>query len=128
GPVYTESGNCGGAPMTKAGNDSGKEETSEMADVATPESYALSQNYPNPFNPTTDIRFALPEAGHVVLKIFNTLGENIVTLVDEDFAVGAHTVHWNAQNARGQKVPSGVYFYQLNTSGFTETKRMVLAK
>jgi hypothetical protein len=128
GPVYTEFGNCGGAPMTKASNGSEEGEADEMTDVVAPESYALSQNYPNPFNPTTEIRFQLPEAGHVVLKIFNTLGENIVTLVDEDFAVGTHTVRWNAQNARGEKVPSGVYFYQLNTSGFTETKRMILAK
>ncbi|MGH7454210.1 MAG: FlgD immunoglobulin-like domain containing protein, partial [bacterium] len=78
--------------------------------------------------PTTDIRFALPEAGHVVLKIFNTLGENIRTLADKDFPAGSHTVRWNAQNDRGEKVPSGVYFYQLVTSNFTETRRMVLAK
>jgi hypothetical protein len=128
GPVYTEVSNCGGAPMTKAGNDGGKSDANEMADVAAPESYALSQNYPNPFNPETEIRFALPEASHVTVKIFNTLGETIRTLADKDFAAGSHSVRWNAQNDRGGKVPSGMYFYQLVTPNFTETKRMILAK
>jgi Bacterial surface protein, Ig-like domain/FlgD Ig-like domain/FG-GAP repeat/K319L-like, PKD domain len=112
-------------PASAAGD---AEESSESETVAGVKAYALEQNYPNPFNPETEIRFALPEAGHVTVKIFNTLGETVRTLTDQDFAAGTHAVRWNAQNDRGQKVPSGLYFYQLVTQRFTETKRMILAK
>ncbi|MCI0697640.1 T9SS type A sorting domain-containing protein, partial [candidate division KSB1 bacterium] len=88
----------------------------------------LLQNHPNPFNPETEIRFELPEASRVVVKIYSMLGENIRTLADGEFAAGAHTVRWNALNDRGEKAPSGLYFYQLVTPGFTQTKRMILAK
>jgi flagellar hook assembly protein FlgD len=64
----------------------------------------------------------------VTVKIFNTLGETVRTLADKDFAAGTHAVRWNAQNERGEIVPSGMYFYQLVTPSFTETKRMILAK
>ncbi|MCI0694203.1 PKD domain-containing protein [candidate division KSB1 bacterium] len=128
GPVYTEISNCEGAAITKTSNGSEDGEANEMTDIAAPESYALAQNYPNPFNPETKIRFALPEASHVTVKIFNTLGENIRTLADGDFAPGTHALRWNARNERGAKVPSGIYFYQLVTPRFSETKRMILAK
>jgi flagellar hook assembly protein FlgD len=106
-----------------------------MAEPASPQEYVLHQNYPNPFsangtfgNPTTEIRFQLPEAGRVTVKIFNTLGETVRMLADNDFAAGIHTLRWNAQDDRGTKVPSGMYFYQLATQRFSETKRMILAK
>ncbi len=114
--------NCASA---KVASNSGKD---DIAAPALPKGYALSQNYPNPFNPTTDIRFELPETGHVTVKIFSVLGENIRTLADTDFPAGVYVVGWNAQNERGEKVPSGVYFYQLVTPSFTATKRMILAK
>lgn len=135
GPVYTETSACGGAPLTKAANGGNEEEISEGAEAAAPENYALAQNYPNPFsangtfgNPTTEIRFAVPEVSHVVVKIFNTLGETVRTLAEGEFAAGIHSVRWNAQNDRGELVPSGMYFYRVVTPNFTETKRMILAK
>lgn len=128
GPVYTEVSTCSGAPLTKAADRSNETAINEAAEAAAPESYALAQNFPNPFNPATEIRFAVPEVSHVVVKIFNTLGETVRTLVDEEFAAGTYTAHWNAQNDQGQKVPSGMYFYRLVTPNFTETKRMILAK
>ncbi|MCI0694202.1 PKD domain-containing protein [candidate division KSB1 bacterium] len=121
---------AGGSIVIHSTSSAKSSETSadDAMPVALPESYALLQNYPNPFNPETEIRFQLPEASHVTVKIFNTLGENIRTLVDSDFAAGTHAVRWNARNERGEKAPSGVYFYQLVTPRFTETKRMILAK
>ncbi|MGH7451402.1 MAG: PKD domain-containing protein, partial [bacterium] len=126
-PYYTVNSNCAGSSAKVAGNN-GREVGDMIAAPFLPDGYAVFQNYPNPFNPETQIRFALPEASHVVVKIFSMLGENIRTLADGEFAAGTHAVRWNAQNERGEKVPSGVYFYQLVTPGFTETKRMILAK
>jgi hypothetical protein len=123
-PCYTVNSSC--AVAKTAGNSRGNDV--DIAAPALPKGYELSQNYPNPFNPTTDIRFALPEASRVTLKIFSTLGENIRTLAEGEFAAGVYALQWNAQNDRGEKVPSGVYFYQLVTPGFTTTKRMILAK
>jgi photosystem II stability/assembly factor-like uncharacterized protein len=88
-----------------------------------PSSYSLYQNYPNPFNPTTKIKFALAKNGYVSIKIFDILGKEIATLVNERFNAGTYTVDWNASY-----FPSGVYFYRLQTDGYTETKRITLIK
>jgi hypothetical protein len=88
-----------------------------------PASHALHQNFPNPFNPTTTIRFSIPTAGDVSLKIFNLLGERVATLVSGNKDAGTHTVQWDAT---GQ--PSGVYFYRLQAGDFSETRRLVLIK
>jgi hypothetical protein len=85
-----------------------------------PATYALSQNYPNPFNPSTQISYAIPAESHVTLKVYNLLGQEVVTLVDEVKAAGHHAVSWNAT---GQA--SGVYFYSLQTDNFSATKKMV---
>ncbi|MGH7600966.1 MAG: immunoglobulin-like domain-containing protein, partial [bacterium] len=132
----------GSTPLAKisTANVGGKEESNESECLAATEviEYDLEQNYPNPFrsegtsgvagNPETEIRFALPEASHVVVKIFNLLGEEIRTLADGDFAAGKQAVRWNARNDRGEKVPSGMYFYRLVTPKFSETKKLILAK
>lgn len=88
-----------------------------------PEDYSLSQNYPNPFNPSTAINFSIPEASYVSLKIFNSLGEEIETLVSEELSAGSYKYDWNATN-----LPSGIYFYKLQTGIFVETKKMILLK
>ena len=85
--------------------------------------YSLSQNYPNPFNPSTTINFSLPSSGYATLKIYNALGEEVAVLLDAELTTGFYEVEWNATN-----VPSGVYFYQLQTEGFLETKKMILLK
>jgi FG-GAP repeat/K319L-like, PKD domain len=122
---YTVQGNCASAKV--AGN-SEKGIDDLITGQSLPAGYAVFQNYPNPFNPETEIRFALPEASHVMIKIFDTLGEAIRTLADKDFPAGTYAVRWNAQNEREQKVPSGLYFYQIITPSFTATKSMILAK
>jgi hypothetical protein len=88
-----------------------------------PTVYDLGQNYPNPFNPSTTIRFSLPEAGLVTLKVFNMLGQEIATLVNSEEAAGVYETAFDAS-----LVSNGVYFYTLKTKNFTSTKKMVLLK
>jgi hypothetical protein len=100
--------------------------TSVATNAAEATSFALYQNYPNPFNPETTIRFHISETAPVVLKIFNTLGQEIRTLVNAKHAAGSYVAHWDGRNARGDKVAGGVYFYRLEAGSFIETKKMVL--
>jgi hypothetical protein len=88
-----------------------------------PKTYALNQNYPNPFNPTTEISFDLPKSSHVELNVFNVLGQNVKTLVDQNMAAGSHTLTWDASG-----VASGVYFYRIKAEDFTATKKMMVLK
>ena len=95
-----------------------------------PLSFSLEQNWPNPFNNSCVIRYSIPKSSQVTLKIFNTLGEEIATLVNEEKPVGTYKVNWNAAN-----LPSGVYFYRIqsvpsSSSGqaFIDTKKMILLK
>ena len=83
----------------------------------------LYDNYPNPFNPSTIIKYSLKDGGRVSLKIFNSLGEEVRTLVNEIKAAGIYEIEFNAAN-----LPSGVYIYQLITPGFTQARKMILAK
>jgi hypothetical protein len=92
--------------------------------ATVPTSYALAQNYPNPFNADTQIRFSLAEAGHTTLKIYNTTGQLIATLVDGHLAARVHTVRWDGRNSKGEVVASGIYFYRLSSGNFAETKKM----
>ena len=89
---------------------------------------ALLQNFPNPFNPVTQIGFLLPEASTVTLKIFNTLGEEVRTLVSAQLGAGVHTYTWNARDNNGQPVTSGVYIYTLKTGTVTQVKKMSLLR
>jgi hypothetical protein len=95
----------------------------EVINSITPDEYILSQNYPNPFNPSTTIKFSLPSSGQTSLKIFNDLGEEIAVLLNKELTTGSYEVEWNASG-----LPSGIYFYQLKTKGFVETKKMILMK
>ena len=89
----------------------------------TPRNYTLEQNYPNPFNPTTTISFSLKVAGPVKLTIFDVLGQEVATLVDEYKPIGSHKVQWRAND-----MPSGVYYYKLEADGFSKAHKMVLIK
>jgi len=91
--------------------------------LAVPKSFTLSQNYPNPFNPVTTIKYQLPTPRYVSLKVYDVLGREIQTLVNESQDAGEHFVRFNAFN-----LPSGVYFYRLNSSGKSEVKKMVHLK
>lgn len=91
--------------------------------VEIPNYYSLSQNYPNPFNPSTSIKFTLPEANNVKLVVFDILGKEVTTLVNEFRNTGTYNVDFDAS-----ALSSGVYFYRLEAGNFTETKRMLLVK
>jgi hypothetical protein len=89
----------------------------------------LNQNVPNPFNPTTTIRYEIKTAGPVSLKIYNVAGQLVKTLVDGQRIAGqVYEANWNGLNDAGQSVSSGVYFYKLVSTNFTQTKKMVLLK
>ncbi|MBL8016896.1 MAG: T9SS type A sorting domain-containing protein, partial [Ignavibacteria bacterium] len=88
-----------------------------------PEVYSLSQNYPNPFNPSTNIKFAIPQAGNVKMVVFDVLGREVVTLVNEFRQAGNYVVDFNAS-----ALSSGVYFYRIDAGNFTQTKKMLLVK
>lgn len=99
-----------------------------------PAEYALEQNFPNPFNPSTTIRYALPEASNVVLKVYNAVGQEVATLKHADEAEGFHSFQWNTSSA-GNAIASGIYFYRLEATSlndpskrFIEVKKMTVLK
>ena len=89
----------------------------------SPVEYYLSQNYPNPFNPSTKITYSIAALGRVTLKIYDILGREVLTLVNEEKPAGRYEVNFNAS-----KLSSGVYFYQLKAGTFVQTKKMLLIK
>jgi hypothetical protein len=109
GGVYAYSG-CSGSLIGIGNNE-------------TTVSYKLSQNYPNPFNPTTKISYSLRKSGLVTLRVYDILGKEVATLVNEVKNAGNYSVDFSASN-----FTSGVYFYKLETSGFSDIKKMMLIK
>lgn len=91
--------------------------------IAEPNKFILTQNYPNPFNPTTVISYKLLAGSKVTLRIYDVLGREVTTPVNEEQSAGWKEVQWNAVN-----VSSGIYFYKLTSGNFTETKRMIVVK
>ncbi len=113
-------GTTGSAALAKGGNT-----LSAVAGTA-PEDFQLHQNYPNPFNPSTRIRFDLPQAADVKLVIFNTLGEEVRTLVQRYYEAGSHEVEWDGRLASGTRAPSGLYIYRLEGQGLKLVRKMTL--
>jgi hypothetical protein len=108
----------------KQTDNDGQFEYSNIIEVKViPKEYLLSQNYPNPFNSSSIIKYSIPKSSQVSLKIFNTLGEELETLVNEERPVGSYEVNWNAGN-----LPSGVYFYSLQAGDFVQARKMILLK
>lgn len=100
-----------------------------------PHLYKLYQNYPNPFNPTTNISFEIPREGYTSLKVYDTLGTEVITLLDEYKSAGYYNVPFNARATEKSPLPSGIYFYSLNVRSsqglkneFVETKKFLLLK
>ncbi len=106
----------------------GNFEYSSIREVTVPSKFALYQNHPNPFNPETTISFDLPVSTHVMLDIYNMLGQKIATLVNERRAVGSQQIIWNGMDNSGRIVTSGVYIYHIKTDGFEATKKLVLLR
>ncbi|MEJ2616226.1 MAG: T9SS type A sorting domain-containing protein [Ignavibacteriaceae bacterium] len=97
--------------------------TSVLTTDKIPEKFVLNQNYPNPFNPTTTIEFYLPKQSQVMLNVFNTLGQQVKSLINEDLSSGKHSVRFDASG-----LSSGVYLYRFQTNNFHVIKKMILAK
>ncbi|MDA0747300.1 MAG: fibronectin type III domain-containing protein, partial [bacterium] len=93
-----------------------------------PDAFALEHNYPNPFNPETTIRYAVPEAGKVTLRIYNVLGQEVATLVNTNQVAGYYSVQWNGMDRLGRSVASGVYLYRMEAQNFTRVHKMLLLK
>lgn len=91
--------------------------------IGLPETFLLSQNYPNPFNPVTSIKYQLPKDCSVILKVFNLIGQEVATLVDDHQKAGYYTIQWDASNQA-----SGMYFYLLKTSEFSKLQKMLLLR
>jgi len=89
----------------------------------TPQRFQLCENFPNPFNPSTTIRFGLPNRSHVLLTIYNTIGQKIAELVNGDIEAGYHEVQFD-----GSRLASGVYFYRLQAGSFVETRKLLLLR
>ncbi|MFQ5640079.1 MAG: choice-of-anchor D domain-containing protein [bacterium] len=98
------------------------------ANRGIPNTFKLEQNYPNPFNPETRIEFQLPNHSHVTIKIFNTLGQEIRTLVNAPYSGGYHSVRWDGKDNGGRAVASGIYLYQLQAGNFTHVRKMSLLR
>ncbi len=97
--------------------------------VIVPDDYQLDQNYPNPFNPTTEIRFSLPLDKTISLVVYNSLGQEVRTLVDgERLSEGPHTIQWNGRDDSGNEVASGVYVYKLVFGNFSKSRTMTLVR
>ena len=101
---------------------------SAVEDGMLPQTFALEQNYPNPFNPSTSIRFSVAQPGHVSLKVYNVLGVEVASLVNEQKDAGTFSMNWNAAG-----MPSGMYLYRLSVTSdkgqvFDQSKKLVLVK
>ncbi|MBU4485978.1 MAG: T9SS type A sorting domain-containing protein [Candidatus Delongbacteria bacterium] len=104
-------------------NSGGKSKSGKTEPLNIPLNYELKQNYPNPFNPTTTISFSLPVDQFVSLKVYNILGNEVAVLAGKDFTKGKHEVVFNAD-----RFVSGLYFYKIQTPGFSKMKKMMIVK
>jgi hypothetical protein len=90
--------------------------------------FQLNQNYPNPFNPSTNIKFLIFKNSFVSLKVYNLLGMEIATLVNEKLPAGTYETRFSVNSLTNKQLTSGVYFYKIETNGFSETRQMILLK
>jgi len=105
-------------------DNDGKYEYSKIVEISSePTQFSLAQNYPNPFNPTTTIQYAIPSAEHVTIKVYNEIGEEVRTLVDENKEAGQYKATFN-----GSGLASGIYYYRISAGNFIKVKKLMLLK
>ncbi len=120
--LFTWGSNSGVNPwLFKLGSTAVQDDRSDL-----PQTFALFQNHPNPFNPETVIEYQLPIACHVTLTIYNTLGQEIRTLIDRELQAGSHQATWDGKDNSGNKVGTGIYLYQMRAGQFWAVKKMIL--
>lgn len=103
--------------------NSGTTDIKELDSNKIPEQFVLYQNYPNPFNPSTTIRFSIPSSEFVTLKIYNTLGQEVIQLISKEMNAGTYSFNWNAGNIAG-----GIYYYRITAGNYSETKKLLFLK
>ena len=106
----------------------GEEITSISESSGLPTHYDLRQNYPNPFNPITTIHYQLPRNSAVKLVVYDLLGKQVRSLINQTVEAGYHQVEWNGRNDNGVQVSSGIYIYRFRAESFSQVKKMVLLK
>ena len=104
------------------------EELNTKNNNALPEIFTLHQNYPNPFNPETMIQFDVPQRVDLILSVYDLLGRKVKTLVQDNLDIGSYSVKWSGLSDTGEMLPSGMYFYELNSSKFHSVKKLILVK
>ena len=95
----------------------------DQESLLTPDNFNLAQNYPNPFNPVTTIQYSIPQRSSVTLKVFDVLGNEVATLVNEYREAGRYEIEFDATG-----LASGIYFYKLQAGNYVETKKMILMR
>ena len=105
----------------------GAQATSPVPEFLAGEALNL-RGEPNPFNPITNIKYDIPENTHVTIAIYNTLGQHVIDLVNEEQAAGYYHMQWNGLSKQGTPVSSGLYVYRLTTSEFTQSEKMTFLK
>ena len=105
-----------------------KKHNEETTGVEIPKEFKLAQNYPNPFNPSTIIRFGLPVAEKVTIKVYDVLGREVKTLINEELRPGYQQVEWDGTNNYGSRVSSGIYIYRMVAGKFVKTMKMMMLK
>ena len=104
------------------------QELRSNVDLIIPSQYTVHQNYPNPFNPVTTLRYDLPENGYVNITIYDMMGRQVKTLINQTQDTGYRSVIWDATNDYGKPVSAGIYLYQIQAGEYMQTKKMVLLK
>ena len=90
--------------------------------------FTLKQNHPNPFNPSTTINYTISEESEISIIIYDLVGSKVIEFFSSSRPSGTHSIQWNGTDQQGNRVPAGIYFYQLKTGDFLQTKKMVLMK
>jgi hypothetical protein len=119
--------------VSEYSNEATLSATDVQEETRIPKEYSISQNYPNPFNPTTKLQFALPQSSLTKLIIYDILGREVATLVNEEKPAGIYTINFSAEGGSASggdagNLPSGVYFYRIQSGDFIQTKKMILMK
>jgi hypothetical protein len=105
-----------------------REQLDAKIETILPELYTLHQNYPNPFNPVTTLRYDLPKNSLVTIIIYDMMGREVKTLINQTQDAGYRSVIWDATNDYGKPVSAGIYLYQIQAGEYISTKKMVLLK
>jgi hypothetical protein len=127
--LTSSGGNIQFAPKFHSGTIQVKSTTGvDDPQISLPAQFSLGQNYPNPFNPTTEFEYSLPVRSHVTIEVFDILGRNVRTLVNESMEAGVHHMTFDGRSSTGEQLSSGVYLYRISTSEFSKTKKMVILK